>query len=203
MNNIQELNNNSGVNALNNLGTQNQNNYYTQFKFKPLNTNNTVEFDVAQAKSSNYLFLVSLLASFVTTPLVVSYSMLYFSVHFGFEYANNYWLYYFLNLIILLLLAWIVVFTIFQKKSKKMTLRLLEDKIVCGSSHLEYKNIRSFVKLTNFGFFKNYTFYLYVIDQLEPVMQFDVQSEWNDKCKALHYSLALEELLKTKISSFQ
>ena len=180
-----------------------QNNYYTQFKFKPLNTNNTVEFDVAQAKSSNYLFLVSLLASLVIAPPVVSYSMLYLSVHFGFEYANNYWLYYFLNLIILLLLAWIVIFTIFQRKSKKMKLRLLEDKIVCGSSHLEYKNIRSFVKLTNFGFFKNYTFYLYAINQLEPVMQFDIQSELNNKYKALHYALALEELLKNRISNLQ
>jgi len=178
-----------------------QTNYYTQFEFKPLDTNRILEFNVTQAKSSNYLFLVSLVISFFITPLIVSYSMLYFSVHFGFNYANNYWLYYFLSLIILSLLAWIVIFIIFQKKSKKMKLQLFEDRIVCDNSHLEYKNIRSFVKLTNFGFFKNYTFYLYAINQIEPVMQFDVQSELNDKYKALHYALSLEELLQTKIST--
>ena len=180
-----------------------QNNYYIQFKFKPLKINDLIEFDVIQAKSSNYLFLVSLVAALFVTPLVVSYSMLYFSVHFAFEYANNYWLYYFLNLTILLLLAWIVIFTIFQKKSKKMKLQLFEDRIVCDNSHLEYKNIRSFVKLINFNFTKSYTFYVYEVDKIEPALQFDIQFGLNDnKHKALHYALAVEELLKDRISKF-
>ena len=189
-----------GINALNNFGSQIQNNYYTQFEFKPLNINKAIEFYVVHSGSTNYLFVIGLALSLFISPLIVSYGMLYFS-QFGFGYANNYWLYFFTNLIILFFLTWIVIFILLQKKSKKLKLQLLEDKIIYDKLEVEYKEIRSFVKLTNLGFFTNYTFYIYKIDKIKPILEFDIQSQFNNKYKALHYALALEELLKNKISA--
>lgn len=179
--------------------TQNYYNY-TLFTFKPLEIDNFIEFYVTKAKSTNYLFLIAFVISILVSPLIVSYGMLYFS-QFGFGYANNYWLYFWTNLTILLLLAWIIIFFIFHKKSKKLKLQLFEDRIVFDNFEVKYNDIRSFVKLENFNFVKNYTFYIYRIDQIEPIIQFDIQSQFIKRYKALHYALAVEELLKIKISN--
>lgn len=61
--------------------------------------------------------------------------------------------------------------------------------IIDKKDNLEYKNIRSFL-MEKSPF--SYSFFIYEIDKIEPIFKFKVDS--------IHEALAIEELLKSKLS---
>lgn len=160
------------------IRTQN-NNFYSYNSFKPLKdfkgTIKAYKSFVIEKEKQLIAFIIFLsVGSFLATlfPDSKDYKILSLFISFCS-----------LSLLIFLILVISLFFS-------KLEIEIDENYLsIDKNNNLEYKNIRSFLMEKNLF---SYSFFIYEIDKIEPIFKFKVSS--------IHEALAIEELLKSKLS---
>lgn len=172
---------------------QNQNNIFNSYKtFKPL-TNYEKEIKIRKQIADNQNIFFYGLTSYV----FIIVSLYLFSKEFSNLFQINIFSF---NIFSELLIDWsilisilIISFFILSIIIRQGKLKIEENKIFIkfgkNEEEIEYENIRSILKQKTIA---GYAIFICKIDELEPYIQFNVDS--------IHVALAIEELIISKIS---
>ena len=168
-----------------NAHIQNQNNIFNSYKtFKPL-INHKKEINIRKQILDNQNMIFYIFALFIFSIGILKFFDLKI---LGYKLDEEMFIY--LSIFIIYILISFFVFLIITSKGY---LKIEENSICINfkkyKKEIEYKNVRSILKQKTIV---GYAIFICKIDELEPYIQFNVNS--------IHVALAIEELIISKIS---